>query len=149
MGNVTRDLSRWEWACRCGCGFDDLHPVAVVGLQDIRTIARVPLIISSGCRCFEHNAAEDGAEFSFHLPQANGYSWAVDWTIPGAKLFEMVGYSARVQRFFDGGTGIYLDGKKVWIHNDTRATGPARWGYLDGQKTDLDKVLAVAAERGV
>ena len=149
MGDVTKNFSRWEWACRCGCGFDDLHPVVVMGIQIVRDVSMLPVFLNSGCRCHQHNEDEGGEDFSYHLEQANGYGWAVDWTIPGARLFEMLGWAAVVEAFFKGGIGIYVDGDEVWIHSDTRRGGPARWGFLDGEETDFDAVLKAAEKRGI
>ena len=74
MGDLTENFSRWEFACRCGCGKDDINLCLVHRLQVIRDINNLPIAISSGCRCLEHNKNEGGASVSYHI-----ISEAADW----------------------------------------------------------------------
>lgn len=141
MGDVTKHLSRCEFACRCGCGFIDPHPCLVVGLEEIRSAAGVPIWISSGCRCPEHNREEGGAPFSFHLPQQNGYGFAADWFLEGLNLREMVWFAEKSRFFAGGGIGAYYDAGKIWVHTDVRLAGPVRWGSLDGVEITLGGIL--------
>ena len=61
--NFTRD----EFACGCGCGFDDVDPLIVTTLQRLRDEVKRPVIVNSGCRCRSHNAAVKGAPQSQHM----------------------------------------------------------------------------------
>ena len=67
MGDLTRNFSRSEFTCRCGCGYDDISPALVALLQDIRDYFDAPVTVTSGCRCREHNEASGGATRSQHL----------------------------------------------------------------------------------
>lgn len=67
MGDLTKNFSRKEFACKCGCGFDDISLALVERLQVIRHLFGKPLIISSGCRCESHNASQGGSRSSSHL----------------------------------------------------------------------------------
>ena len=67
MGDLTKNFSKIEFACKCGCGFDDINPELVFKLQEIRDHFENPIIISSGCRCEIHNKSQGGAPASAHL----------------------------------------------------------------------------------
>ena len=60
-------FKREEFACKCGCGFDDLSPVLWETLDRARQIADRPIVINSGCRCRGHNDAVGGSRNSSHL----------------------------------------------------------------------------------
>lgn len=67
MGDLTANFSRAEFACKCGCGFDDINMDLVTRLQILRNELGVPIKIRSGCRCKAHNEAEGGKPNSEHL----------------------------------------------------------------------------------
>ncbi|MFA5436152.1 MAG: D-Ala-D-Ala carboxypeptidase family metallohydrolase [Candidatus Neomarinimicrobiota bacterium] len=46
-----------EFTCKCGCGRNNIDPDFLRMLDIARSIAGVPFIINSGCRCPEHNKA--------------------------------------------------------------------------------------------
>lgn len=71
-------FKRAEFACRCGCGADDISPYLVACLEDVRKALDLPLIITSGVRCEKHNAAVGGVPNSRHL-----YGEAADVTTRG------------------------------------------------------------------
>ena len=56
-----------EFECKCGCGFDDVHPELVEVLQEMRDDIGEPITITSACRCPEHNANVGGSKRSQHL----------------------------------------------------------------------------------
>jgi len=66
MGDLSRNFSRSEFACRC-CGKADIDPRLVDALQELRDLANAPIRVSSGYRCSEHNRAVGGAKQSRHL----------------------------------------------------------------------------------
>lgn len=83
MGDLTKNLSRHEFACQCGCGFDtaDVATVnAIQGAADHFMVSygakRIIVTITSGCRCVPHNTAEKGADESQHI-----YARGVDHVI--------------------------------------------------------------------
>ena len=64
---LSPNLTRREIACRCGCGFDSITSVTVILFQAIRDFIKRPIVITSGCRCPEHNARVNGASSSEHM----------------------------------------------------------------------------------
>lgn len=64
MGDLTKDFSRREFACKCGCGFDRIDPRVVAMAQKIRDAIGEPVRINSGCRCTWHNKNEKGVQVS-------------------------------------------------------------------------------------
>ena len=67
MGDLTENFSRSEFACHCGCGFDDIKDHHVEMLQKVRTEIGGPMIINSGCRCMSHNMDVGGVPHSAHM----------------------------------------------------------------------------------
>lgn len=67
MGDLSDHFSRYEFACRCGCGADYVDPVLVLVLTRMRQIAGVRIDISSGVRCEAHNRAVGGKNGSEHI----------------------------------------------------------------------------------
>jgi len=55
MGDLKRNFNRSEFACKCGCGFDEINPLISEMCQELRDFIGVPLRINSGCRCPERN----------------------------------------------------------------------------------------------
>lgn len=66
MGNLTKNFSKYEFACKCGCGFDDINFNVVLICQSIRDFLNVPIHINSGCRCEKHNKSVGGVQNSYH-----------------------------------------------------------------------------------
>ena len=65
-GDLTKNFSRKEFACKCGCGKDDIDPKLAEMCQTIRDAVGVPVRVNSGCRCAAHNARVGGAADSYH-----------------------------------------------------------------------------------
>lgn len=133
MGDLTRNLSRSEFACRCGCGFDtvDIELPAAIQLAASHFLVssradKVVVNITGPNRCTEKNAKEGGASRSQHL-----FGRAADHNIelvfgdskarvPTDELADF--YEKKLKP--DGwGVGRYDNGR---VHLDTR-TGCARW----------------------
>jgi len=66
MGDLTKNFSRSEFACKCGCGFDNIKEHHVLMLQKIRDKVGFGMHITSGCRCQNHNDAVGGVPNSAH-----------------------------------------------------------------------------------
>lgn len=119
MGDLTRNFSRWEFACFCGCGFDTVDYELVVALQELRDYynQEVDITPKGGCRCPRLNNLAGGAENSLHL-----YGRAADFSVAGVRPQEVQAYLTLKYpgRF---GLGRY----STFTHLDTRTTGPARW----------------------
>ena len=67
MGDMTKNFSRAEFACKCGCGLDNIDPRLVELLQAIRDFFNRPVRVVSGLRCPARNAKVGGAKRSKHL----------------------------------------------------------------------------------
>jgi len=83
MGDISDHFSRYEFACKCGCGFDTVDAALInIILEKVhrwaqRTYnARVKIEVSSGNRCPTHNASEGGAPDSQHI-----YGKAADFKV--------------------------------------------------------------------
>ena len=63
---ISSDFRRDEFACKCGCGFDDIDPELVYVLQNIRDYFCEPVQITSACRCLTHNISVGGSPNSQH-----------------------------------------------------------------------------------
>lgn len=66
MGDLTKDFSRSEFACKCGCGYDRIDPRVVDMCQVIRDALGVPVRINSACRCEKRNTEAHGVKGSYH-----------------------------------------------------------------------------------
>lgn len=122
---LSDHFSRSEFACHCGCGFDDVNPNLVALLEEIRRISNIyyrikkerRIIINSGCRCKSHNEKVGGVKQSLHLEGK-----AADIKIVGLKWFGtlrivniiFMSNSPSVSKL--GGVGIYPS--KNFIHID-------------------------------
>jgi uncharacterized protein YcbK (DUF882 family) len=94
MGDLTKNFSRHEFACKDNCGFDNINPRVVFMAQVIRDALGEPIRINSACRCEKHNAAVGGVKGSYHTTgQAADLSSAVGST----RLFQVI-----KQLFADG-----------------------------------------------
>ena len=67
MGDLSANFDRSEFACKCGCGADNVSAVLVDRLQRLRNFLRRPVVITSGVRCPSYNASVGGKPDSAHL----------------------------------------------------------------------------------
>ena len=116
MGDISDNLSRSEFACQCGCGFDTVDTDLVRIVQYIRDFFGAPVTINSGCRCVSHNAAVGGGDKSQHL-----YGRAADIVVDGVHPDAVYDIADEMGI---GGVGKY----DTFTHVDSRTNGPARWG---------------------
>lgn len=114
---LSKNFTRDEFACHCGCGFDEVDPRLVAALQEVRDIAGRAVHINSGCRCQEHNASIGGSPKSQHL-----LGKAADIVIKGYSQHVVQAIVERVEAFRNGGIGTYRN----FTHCDVR-DGRARW----------------------
>jgi uncharacterized protein YcbK (DUF882 family) len=84
-----RNFTRDEFACRCGCGADDISLVTVKVAQRVRDHFNAPVIVSSGVRCPTHNARVGGVQNSRHLA---GHATAMDFCVKGHSANEVLSY---------------------------------------------------------
>ena len=112
MGDITRNFSRWESACKCGCGLDNIDDRLIHRVQVVRDILWVKITIISGCRCVAHNYAVGGKPASMHLPDPiDGKCKALDWTVEDEEKFMSAG---RMLNGWSGGFHVY----STFIHTD-------------------------------
>lgn len=123
MGDLSKNFSRSEFACRCGCGFGtnvgDIDLGLVRALQTLRDMLNVPLKIRSGCRCASWNRAVGGVRNSQHL-----YGKAADVVSDYVSWERIAQVADRIPIFREGGLGRYPT--KKFVHMDTRGYR-ARW----------------------
>lgn len=117
MGNISKNLSRHEFACKCECGLDTVDYATVAVIQDVCDHFGCKVTINSGCRCDKHNASVGGSKNSEHLKCRAG-----DCKFHGPTPNEVHSYLCR--KYPDRhGFGVYA----TFNHIDTRTDGPARW----------------------
>jgi len=115
MGDLTTNFSRREFQCKCGCGFDDISPALVEGLQQLRDLCGQPITVTSACRCPEHNRRVGGADKSLHLE-----GQAADIVIRGLSPRQMADLAEEVAAFQKGAILVYP--ARGFIHLDVRGT---------------------------
>jgi uncharacterized protein YcbK (DUF882 family) len=122
MGDLSKNFSRWEFACHgdhCCDHSAPVHPALVAGLQSLRETIERPLTISSGFRCRKHNRAIHGSKDSQHC-----LGMAADIEVPESLTADELAQIAQlIPAFYRGGIGTYA----TWIHVDVRDSGPVRW----------------------
>jgi uncharacterized protein YcbK (DUF882 family) len=109
-------FKREEFACKCGCGFDDIDEELVDVLDDLREHFGQPVTITSGCRCSKHNKAVGGEPKSKHME-------GIAADIKVRNVNPNIVYSWLDNKYPNKyGLGLY----KSWVHVDTRRQR-ARW----------------------
>lgn len=115
MGDLTKNLSRWEYACNCGCGYDTVDHALVMFHQQIRDHFKRAVTVTSGCRCAWYNGVKRGKRKSTHLKGRGG-----DIVVDGVSPTDVGDYCEEIGV---PGIGVYDD----FIHTDSRSNGTARW----------------------
>lgn len=120
-------FTRAEFACKCGCGRNEIDDDFITELDELRALVGEPLIVESGYRCPVHNArvsstGDDG-------PHTTGE--AAD--LRCARLLAYRVLDAALSMGFTG-IGINQKGDGRFIHLDTLEAGPGRprptvWTY--------------------
>lgn len=123
MGDISKNLSRREFACQCGCGFDTVDFELAQVIQATADhfakkegLPRVSVFINSGCRCEKHNAAEGGSEGSKHK-----LGIAADYRIGDVTASDVADY---LEKTYPDKYGIGRYNGRT--HIDVRS-GKARW----------------------
>lgn len=129
MGDLTKNLSRHEFACRCGCGFDTVDFELVEALQGCvdhfafinSTIIRID--ITGPNRCKEHNESINGASGSQHI-----HGRAADFKLFDRRTNKQIDpdhVADYLELEYSGRFGMGRYSNRT--HIDTRNIGPARW----------------------
>jgi len=117
MGDLTKNLSRHEVACNCGCGFDTLDIETARVVQEVCDHFKTTVTITSGCRCATYNKKIGGAARSQHVRGR-----ALDCKFKGVKPEAVAEF---LQEHYADRYGFKA--YATFIHIDTRSGGPARW----------------------
>lgn len=64
---LTKNFMRSEFACKCGCGKNNISLALVNRLQRVRNLLGEWILTTSGCRCLKWNKHEGGSPTSAHL----------------------------------------------------------------------------------
>ncbi len=118
MGDLSKNLSRYEFKCNCGkCDYDTVDIELVAVIQDVREHFKRSVTVTSGNRCPEYNESIGGAARSYH-PRGR----AADIVVSGISAH-------KVHEFLiESYPGSYGIGKyNSFTHIDTRSYC-ARWG---------------------
>lgn len=139
MGDLSKRLSRHEFACKCGCGFSTVDILLVKALEDCADFfedhidcKRVIIHINSGCRCQDHDKAIKGKNFDPNKKKSEHlFGWASDFWM------EVEFEDGQREKISDDDIADYLEaiyqnkfgvGRYVnRTHFDVRVDGPARW----------------------
>lgn len=119
---LTRNFTRMEFQCPCGCGQQSVDTELAEKLQTIRDQVGRGLKITSGYRCIAHNASKavGGSQNSKHR-----YGIAADWRTMNRSINPVaLGILAQAAGF--GGIGIYWYDGNAFCHADTR-NAKATW----------------------
>ena len=136
MTKLSKNFEKWEFACGCGCGYDDISPKLVDKLQELRDLVGEPIIITSGCRCEAYNRYIGGVDNSPHL-----YGLAADIQVEGVAPLTLAVIANRIDYIR---IGIY----PKHIHIDIKPANPSKYWLVKNNKyiyskkeKDLNKFL--------
>lgn len=123
MGDMTKNISRHEIACRCQCGLDAMDYTTIKVVQatcdhyaKVMNIKKVVVTITSGCRCLDYNDSIGSSSVSQH-PKCK----AIDFVISGVNPYLVYEYlNDKYPNQY--GIGKYAD----FTHFDSRDI-KARW----------------------
>jgi uncharacterized protein YcbK (DUF882 family) len=131
MGDLSPHFSRNEFECRC-CGRLVVNHKLLDGLEALRKLAGVPVVVNAGYRCRQHNQEVGGVPNSEHTR-----GLAADIRLPGLSLQRMYELALEVPQFARGGIGAY-DGD--FLHVDVR-DHRARWARVHGRYVGIEQLV--------
>ncbi len=141
MGDASKNLSRKEFKCQCGCGFDTVDFELINVLQDMidyfthKYDHRIYCIITGGNRCVQHNEEVQLIYNKNYMP----FSSNSQHTLARAADFKLYGQRVKQENQIspseiydylclmypnEYGIGLYVNRN----HLDTRSGNSARWG---------------------
>ncbi len=115
---LSENFWRYEFACKCGCGFQAVDVELLTVLQRIRSHYGRIVTINSGARCLTQNTSQGGFLRSRHLRGE-----AADFVVEGIPAQEI---QALIRRWYPGKFGIGR--ARDWTHLDVRPH-VAEWTY--------------------
>jgi len=138
MGDISRNISRKELACKCGCGFCACDKELIDIVQEcidyfvIVEEEAIEVIFNSGCRCVEHNEVVQKESNSNYIPYSSKsehtHGIAVDFWLRSILTKKPI-LAARVYDYLDKkyphkyGIGKY----RGRTHLDVKPGSPRRW----------------------
>ncbi len=140
MGDLTKNLSRKEFACECGCGFDTVDYELVMMIQDAADYfaakynSKIVVAVTGGNRCVKHNEVIQKQEVKNYV-SFSSKSTHIDAKAADHKFFyykdevKMQIDPVEVYNYYDKkyptskGIGLYSNR----VHVDSRNV-KARWG---------------------
>lgn len=117
MEKLSKNFSRVEFSCKCGCGFDTIDAGLINILQDLRDHFSARVVVLSGNRCAQHNESIGGSENSQHKKSRAADIFVVNVSPKGVHAYLDSKYGQSVS------LGLY----ETFTHVDTRTNGGARW----------------------
>lgn len=82
---MSKYFKPYELECRCSCGANNFSAETLKKLDKARGLAGVPFVLSSACRCPEHNTKIGGKENSSHISTDEKECTAVDIEIKSSR----------------------------------------------------------------
>lgn len=122
MGDISKNFSRWEYSCNCGCGFDTVDvELNHVMQKHVRDYYNKPVTVTGGNRCFPYNLTTPGASKTSEHVEAKANDFTVEGVSPRAVYIHLD--SLFPKKF---GIGLYEDR----VHFDVGST-KRRWNNTD------------------
>ena len=119
MGDLSKDFSRNEYSCKCGCGFSSVNRKIVEIVLDVEEHWGKDVEVITACRCRFFNSSYPGAARDTLHPEGK----AIDIRIEGVEPEELFAYlSEKYPSKY--GIGLYKEAGSV--HLDIRPYR-ARW----------------------
>mgnify|MGYP002622623783 FL=1 len=121
MATDTKNFRVSEFACHCGCGYNNIDQRVINMAQTIREALGVPVKVNSGCRCVKHNAKVGGVKNSKHT---KGLAADLSCSLGAVKMFETV------KKLHSEGKLPNLDyciRYRSWIHIDCGGKRKSLW----------------------
>jgi len=112
---LSRNFKRYEFECRCGCGFNTVDVELIKLCEEIRILnGNKPISPTSACRCAKHNKSINGNKNSRHM-----FGQACDFAVDDPKKI----YLMLCERYK---SKYGIGGYKYFIHVDVRKKR-SRW----------------------
>ena len=109
------NFQRWEFVCRCSCGFDDIDLGLVTTLQRLRDEVGKPVQVNSGCRCPTHNRRVGGSPRSQHM-----VGRAADIRVDGMTSIQIIDVLKRLYLDHEAYVGFAYAVNGAVVHVDVR-----------------------------